>query len=288
MKEHPPAARTRYFYAGDDAVIYDDTVRMTDRAYDLIHDVTVCSLHFWLGHRSMAHASDGPVWILDVGCGTGAEAMQVLLRVPDSHLLCIDNSPSMLEQFQAKVCRAYGNHSADGRLLFAEVDFREPNWLDRASTNARELRIPDAFDAAISVYALHHLLPDEKRAVYSTIYGKLKAGSLFINADLFAFGTPWLSNLAQEEEEDWVNRQFGSKILDCGWTAAALGPSRHRLKDAWLEHLRSENVPLPITANRPDCGGEEASELQLLRDAGFGIVEVPARHYQSAVLVTSK
>jgi SAM-dependent methyltransferase len=288
MKEHPITPRSPYFYAGDDAAIYDDTVRMTDRAYDVIHDVTVRSLHFWLDRRSTVPASRGSLWILDIGCGTGAEAMQVLLRLPDSHLLCVDSSPSMLEQFREKVRRAYGNQSADGRLAFAELDFRERGWLDRAVTEPRELHIPDTFDAAISVYALHHLAPDEKRDVYRAIYERLKAGSLFINADLFAFGTSWLSQMAQEEEEDWINRQFASKTLDSGWMAATLGPSRDRLKEAWLEHLRKENAPLPITTGQSSIDSEPISEERLLRDAGFGIVEVPARLYQSAVLVTSK
>jgi SAM-dependent methyltransferase len=275
---------SHYFYTGADAVVYDDTIRMTDRAYDLVHEATIRALDFWLAHCVRNQSSKAPLWVLDVGCGTGAEAMQILLQIPDSHVLCIDHSPTMLSRFKEKVGRAYGSVSADGRLSFCEADFREIGWLDRAVSELNVSNPPATFAAAVSVYALHHLQAEEKASIYKALYKRLQLSSCFINADLFSFSTDWVSSLAQEEEERWISQQFSDKTSKQGLIAATLGPSRHRLKDSWIQHVRTENHPLPIRSG----GKEQPCEEGLLKNAGFHTVEVPLRLYQSGVLVALK
>ncbi|MGH8564002.1 MAG: class I SAM-dependent methyltransferase [Gammaproteobacteria bacterium] len=290
MKRYQERVCSTYFYAGVDATFYDETVRMTDRAYDLVHDVLTRVLGFWLTQRRRHEAPNAPVWILDIGCGTGAEAMRILCRVPCSRLLCVDHSPLMLSRFREKVVRAYGNETADGRLALADVDFRETAWLDRARAKCALDGLSTQFDAAVSVYALHHLAAEAKLDVYRSIGAHLQADSIFVNADLYAFGTPWLDRLAQEEEEDWVLRQFDLQFTNADHLHALLGPSRTRLKEAWVAHIRNENSPLPIVPlyGVPEHLRGTTSEECLLREAGFAGVEVPARHFQSAVLVASK
>jgi SAM-dependent methyltransferase len=288
MKRDSTSTRLRYFYASQDAGIYDHTVRMTDRAYDLIHNVTARTLDFWLSQRATKHSIDSPVWILDVGCGTGTEAIQVLTKSPYYHIVCIDSSREMLDEFREKARRAFGNSSANGRLVFAEMDFRERGWLDSSIAELAPGRSPNNFAAAMSVYALHHLLPDEKREVYRAIYQRLEVDSVFINSDLYAFSTPWLSELAQAEEESWIEQEFGISISQSDSMSAIRGANGIRLRDAWLDHVRTENRPLPITSKKSAEISESVSEEHLLCEVGYARVEVPARHYQSAVLVAVK
>lgn len=53
--------------------------------------------------------------ILDVGCGTGASSKQMLDHIPDSSVVGVDNSPSMLEAARLRYCES-------GRLTFIEGD----------------------------------------------------------------------------------------------------------------------------------------------------------------------
>jgi len=290
MAKYDNTIRSPYFYADDEAIFYDDTVRLTDRAYDLLHEVAIRLLHYWMLQRNNKGAQETLPWILDVGCGTGAEAMGILNRIPDSHLVCVDSSPAMLEQFRLKICRAYGNESADGRLILEVADFRDPSWLDRITPKSGSQGMRGGFDATVSVYALHHLAEEQKLRVYRDVAERLPRGSPFINADLFTFVSDWLAQLAQDEEEAWIRRQFDEVQHSCEWVAAQMGPARTRLRDAWLNHIRNENVPLPITGqgwNEAEIGIINTEE-SLLRMAGFTAVEVPARLYQSAVIVALK
>lgn len=170
-----------YFYAANEAVFYDDTVRMTDRAYDLVHDVTSGVLNLWASLRATDRLARSPLWILDVGCGTGAEAMRTLCQIPECRIICVDNSSAMLDQFRRNILRAFGNESADGRLMMVEADVRDHGWLERAIKSADQERAGCTFDAVLSVYALHHLSPDMKLQVYGSIANCLDPGSLFIN-----------------------------------------------------------------------------------------------------------
>jgi disulfide oxidoreductase YuzD len=114
------------------------------------------------------------------------------------------------------------------------------------------------------------------------------AESIFINADLFDFATPWLSLMAEKQEEAWIERQFGGTAFELNPVNAILGPSRESLKRAWLEHLRKENMLLPIVVHDANVNNNSASEEQLLRHVGFARIEIVARAYQSAVLVAGK
>lgn len=276
-----------YFYASKkEADFYDDSVRFTARAYDLVHEVTVRLLETWISQHYTKIPSRTNLFILDIGCGTGAEAMQTLARLPQSKILCIDNSAEMIEIFRKKLHRAYGDDTACGRVNFVLTDFRVSGWLDRALAEIRHNYIIESFDAAISVYALHHLLPEIKGDVYRAISDRLRPDSIFVNADLFSFPIPWLSDLAQEEEENWIYRQFGETMP--GWLGATFGPSRIHLRDAWIKHIREENIPLPIALENAGYEQGKTCEEMLLREAGFASIIVPARLYQSAVMIATK
>jgi SAM-dependent methyltransferase len=243
----------------------------------MIHDVVANALQYWL----QAQRSRAPFWILDVGCGTGVEALQILERLPSAHILCVDHSPRMLEIFCSKVSRAYGNENADGRLAIAQADVMASGWLQRAMAESA-MRI-EGFSAAVSVYALHHLAPTDKLGVYRSIHEELTAPALFINADLFTFAESWLSLLAQAEEENWIVQNFASPLNAAASANAVLGPRRKELADDWLRHIREENRPLPVTSPR-----DRTAEDALLSQAGFTGTEILARLYQSAVVVAHK
>jgi SAM-dependent methyltransferase len=275
-----------YFYAGDDVRFYDVTAESTDRAYQLMQTCSVEILSRWL----LARGSDPLVssaWVMDIGCGTGAATMQILASVPLCKIICVDSSADMLGQLRQKVENAYGSISAGGRVFYACEDFRRSGWLD-ASFKGIDSRIrPTQLDAALSIYALHHLLPDEKLQVYRAIYTSLKPRGMFVLGDLFAFATEWLSSWAQQSEEDWLTQEFDSIPQAKPWLEAILGPHRERLKEAWLAHVRNDNRPLAIQPTGNDASELGQSEIELLSQAGFIGLETAFRIWQSAILIAN-
>jgi tRNA (cmo5U34)-methyltransferase len=108
-----------------------------------------------------------PVRILDLGCGTGLLAQQILEMLPDSHVFALDNSLAMLQ-----VARGNLEDFMD-RATLLKADFRDP-WEDV---------LEGPVDAVVHYSALHHLPHPALREVLSRTAGILRPGGWFINAD---------------------------------------------------------------------------------------------------------
>lgn len=279
-----------FFYASEDASIYDATVRLTDRAYDMVHESVIDTLVAWTGaNKAQSGANNGI--IVDVGCGTGAEAMRILEAFPKHHLLCIDSSAEMLNEFSSKIVRTYGEKSAGGRLTLTQADVRCDGWLANSIKSVTNHGWPRTCVAIVSVYMLHHFSSKEKLAIYREIERCLHPSGAFINADLFSFDLPWLAHLAQQKEEDWIIQQFTKPSAEFAGTIADLGAQRQRLKKEWIKHLRLANRPLRIGSSSISPSSKPAridSEIAILKQAGFSRCECLFRLYQSGVLFVSK
>jgi SAM-dependent methyltransferase len=279
MSGHPTSP---YFYAGAEADLYDLTVRLTGEAYDSVHDI-VCEL----ACRSLSRLE--PVGstelVLDLGCGTGEEAFRLLRARPACRILAVDSSADMLRLCMAKARLEFGAQAAAERLITVHVDLRDKDWLPTALMTAPSYGMPKV---VVSVYALHHMLPDEKAALYRDLAQLLTAGSSFVNGDVFSYASQWAAELAQQDEEQWIQQSFQDER---NWRGpdleGALG-RRDELLRAWLAHVRTENVPLPIHA--PSRAHPRASwnETDALADAGFSSTECFYRFYQSGVVMAVK
>jgi tRNA (cmo5U34)-methyltransferase len=159
--------------------------------------------------------------ILDLGTGNGrllALVREAMARQgqPDTESVAVDFSPAMLEaarkRFEAETSVAVVAHNLDERLP--------------------EL---GTFDAVISSFAIHHLMHERKRELYSEIYELLNPGGVFCNLEHVASPTPRLheeflkcigftietedpSNklLDLETQLGWL-REIGFAEVDCHW-----------------------------------------------------------------------
>lgn len=105
---------------------------------------------------------DGPMTVLDVGCGPGSLGARLLERFPRATVIGIDVDPVLLELAR----RARGGNE---RLRFASVDLRDPSW-------AARIGLRGSADAALSTTALHWLgLPDLTR-LYADLARVLRQG----------------------------------------------------------------------------------------------------------------
>ena len=108
--------------------------------------------------------------VLDVGCGTGAQAIPSAMIAGAGNVTGIDPSPEMIDVARRKAAKKR-----------VEVDFR---------LAAIEERLPQAdplsrlFDVVLSSFMLHHLPEDVTRAGFAQIRRVLKPGGRFLAADL--------------------------------------------------------------------------------------------------------
>jgi tRNA (cmo5U34)-methyltransferase len=154
--------------------------------------------------------------ILDLGTGDGRLLALVKLDHPDATAIALDFSPAMLDAAR----RRFGN---DGSVTVVAHNLERP--------------LPElgCFDAVVSSFAIHHLIDERKRALYSEIYALLAAGGVFCNLEHVASVTPELhaeflhrigctletedpSNklLDLETQLRWL-REIGFVDVDCHW-----------------------------------------------------------------------
>jgi tRNA (cmo5U34)-methyltransferase len=154
--------------------------------------------------------------ILDLGTGDGRLLALVKRDHPNAEAVAIDFSPAMLDAAQKRF-------AGDASVAVITHNLDDP--------------LPDLgkFDAVISCFAIHHLVHERKRALYSEIFGLLNLGGAFCNLEHVASPTPRLheeflrgigftvetedpSNklLDLETQLRWL-REIGFVDVDCHW-----------------------------------------------------------------------
>ena len=154
--------------------------------------------------------------VLDLGTGDGRLLALVKREHPNTEAVAIDFSPAMLEAAKKRF-------AADSSVAVIAHNLDNP--------------LPDLgkFDAIISCFAIHHVVHERKRALYSEIHALLNAGGVFCNLEHVASPTPNLheqflrgigftletedpSNklLDVETQLQWL-REIGFVEVDCHW-----------------------------------------------------------------------
>ena len=151
--------------------------------------------------------------ILDLGCGTGLELIEVFKRFPNIQVTGIDISDKMLEELQK---RPFSTNVTTICGDFFTTDFGTE------------------YDAVISTSALHHFFEKEKLILYKKILQALKDGGYFINCDRIAIST-------EEEQEaiyNYNHRLSEFKHLD---TPLTKENELRLLQEAGFREISSQN-----------------------------------------------
>lgn len=145
------------------------------RLYDLLTNLAGMGADSAIRKAIIEHAAPTPgEHVLDVGCGTGIQALRAKDRVgPDGDVQGIDASPEMIGLAQEKAAKA-----GAGVVFQTGV--------------AEQLAFPDGtFDLVLNTFMLHHLPDDVKRQAFTEIARVLKPGGRLLAVDLSGGGS-WL------------------------------------------------------------------------------------------------
>jgi tRNA (cmo5U34)-methyltransferase len=131
-----------------------------ERYSELIHD-EVPEYERLQEETALATAGLDAREILELGIGTGETARHVLALHPNARLTGVDESPPMLERARQNL--------ADANLVLGRLQDPLP---------------PFHFGLVVSVLAVHHLAPAEKRVLFARVAAALQPGGRFVLADV--------------------------------------------------------------------------------------------------------
>lgn len=120
---------------------------------------------FYQAVASPIPQTDAPLEILDLGCGTGLEIEYILARAPNARITGVDVAAGMLALLRQRYAGQLDQiHLINDSYLTMELGSRR-------------------YDLALSAMTIHHLLSDDKRALYARIRAALKPGGFYIEGD---------------------------------------------------------------------------------------------------------
>ena len=139
--------------------------------------------------------------VLDVGCGTGTQAMVARERVGETGHVCgIDPGPQQIARARSKAARR-------GLVINFQTGVIE------------QLAFPDSsFDVVLSTLMMHHLPDDLKRQGLAEIARVLKPGGRLLIVDFKGPVGPWKSNIADQP----------ALMKEVGFSQVEIGQTRYR------------------------------------------------------------
>ncbi len=157
------------------------------------------------GYRTLLELlPEGPLRVLDLGCGDGEVVGRVLDARPGTEAVAADFSAEMLGRVRERF-------APTDAVTVAEHDLDQP--------------LPDAwgtFDAVVSAFAIHHVSDARKRSLAGEVLGRLRPGGAFLNLEHVASPTPelhvaFLHALDIDPAKDDPSNQLAPVELQLGW-----------------------------------------------------------------------
>ena len=130
------------------------------------------------------------------------------------------------------------------------------------NSNFYDFEFGKKFDAVVSSLALHHLATNEdKLKLYKKIYSCLNANGVFINADVVLASTDILQECYMKQWKNFMSNNIPGDEVENKW------------------------IPTYYEEDRP---ASMADHFEMLKDAGFKVVDVVWKYYNFAVYMAYK
>ena len=208
------------------ASVYDENRRKLIPCFDDLYSIPV----------SLIKSKKKKLKVLDLGAGTGLLTSFLLKKYPDASVTLIDMADEMLEVARQR-------YKGNGNIKYITADYSRHNF-------------SETFDAVISAMSIHHLIDSAKRKLFAKIYGLLKHGGIFVNAEQVLGETPELDAL--------YGKLWEESIRNGGVLETEIS--------AWKERLKLDR--------------EATAEAQVkwLKKAGFSQAGCPYKYFKFAVM----
>ena len=136
--------------------------------------------------------------VLDLGCGDGI-VVQELLKVDENMTaVLVDGSEDMLNKAKERL-NAFKN------ISYIQASFQD--ILNRSIA-------PQEYDFIVSSLAIHHLILEEKTALFRTVHSLLNTGGCFVNIDVVLAPSDRLEQWYLSLWKQWIDERksvFGIK-----------------------------------------------------------------------------
>jgi SAM-dependent methyltransferase len=191
---------------------------------------------------------DEPGLVVDAGGGSGRLVERILEKFPKATAIVVDQSEPFLALAERRLAR-FGQRAECRRARLQEDWFAE---------------LPEQPAAIVSMSAIHHLAPAEKREFYARCARSLRSGGVLVNGD----------EVRPEDEaeylalcQEWAGHM--RRIID----SDAVPPSIHPALTSWIDrNVTRFGQP---RASGDDCHETAAAQLGYLREGGCAQADVP-------------
>jgi len=258
-----PSQDKDFFYAQEEAALYDQTIGYTTPHYELMHQAL---LEFTASYFEGKDLRDG--MMIDIGAGTGKESLGILKLFPNVHVAAIDVSQEMQPIFEHNFHQLFNSEVQKPSYQYIKADIRELDFSKSVAGFRHKKKI-----ACISAFCIHHFPLNEKRKIYQKMYDCLDKGGLFINLDLFNYKSKNMSIFAHRHGLEFIEDSFDDAIAKNPNQGAKL----ESLKHDWIDHMNTVNLL-------------DSMEIQIsdLREIGFKDVECIYRFLQQGLIAAIK
>jgi trans-aconitate methyltransferase len=205
---------------------------MTDKSSD-IREWNAASYHRvanphvnWGGPVLDRLPLQGNETVIDAGCGTGRLTAMLLERLPDGHVIALDQSQNMLDEAEAYLRPTFGD-----RVEFRRVDLAEFDLSGMA-------------DAIFST-ATFHWLPDHDR-LFANLFRALRPGGWLVAQ---CGGGPNVERIVTRAMHILRQEPFAAHIGDWNgpWNFADADITAERLAAAGFTDIDTNVIAAPVT-----------------------------------------
>jgi SAM-dependent methyltransferase len=195
--------------------------------------------------------------LVDLGGGSGRLAEKFLARFPRARALVVDQSQAFLDI----AARRMERFAERGSCHLARL---QDDW---------EASLPEPPLAVVSMSAIHHLLPVEKRRLYGQVYESLAPGGVLLNGDEVRDPDDAVYRRALER---WGAHLF--QVVEEGLVSDLMRP----MFEKWYD--RNVNRFDEPRSSGDDCHETVQAQLGYFREAGFPVARTPWQKETWAVL----
>jgi SAM-dependent methyltransferase len=230
-----------------------------DAAAECIHPYYVEIQETILG--ALARPRDAEFLLVDLGGGSGRLAEKFLASFPRARAVVVDQSQAFLD-IAAQRMAPFGGR---GTCYLARL---QDDW---------PATLPEAPAAIVSMSAIHHLSPDEKRRLYERAYQALVPLGVFLNGDEVRDPD---DAVYRQALANWSAHLF--RIVEEGLVSDLMRPMFEKWHDRNVTRFDQPR------ASGDDCHETVQAQLAYLCDAGFRSVRALWQKETWAVLEAVK